>query len=401
MSWSFDTNSRYHTQDTSYYCGAACAMMVLSEIGVSYADLDQDDLYTSNHDHNVQPGWYSDPYGVRFTLMDRKPASFANSFVVYKPTTEAEGTRKIVYTLQHYQVSPIVMVYGCAHWIVVRGVQTDVDPGGGGPYVVEGFWVNNPVWEDNEPHGAGDVCGGGGAHGVEAQWVSYADWQATYFTGCAYDSGNGTLQYISVCDPDTPTIAEPRAPKRERRFDGRKLIGAGQAAEVFWTELERRFTQSRDPSKVARRVAERFGRARLDPGQALLVKRLDRKDDFYWLVPALADGEGIAGWGQVDARFGDLQSLYLLNEGAKRFDTRRSGLGRRITGKRFDLGDGLGRLNLRPGTFCVHPTLVWRPCRQSYSPHLPFWMITAGADTLYVRIDGRVYPALADAYKGS
>ncbi len=399
MSWNFDTHSRYHTQDTSYYCGAACAMMVLSEIGVPYADLDQDDLYTSNNSHNAQPGWYSDPYGVRYTLMDRKPASFGNSFVVYKPTTEAEGTRKIVYTLQHYHVSPIVMVYGCAHWIVVRGVQTDVDPGGGGPYTVEGLWVNNPVWEDNEPHDGGDVCGGGGSHGVEAQWVSYADWQSTYFTGCAYDSGDGTLQYVSVCDPDTPTIAAPKPAVRERRFAGRVLIDARQAAAVFEEEVERRFIRSGAQSELASRAVDRLRRAKLDPGQALLVTRLDRHDEFYWLLP-VADGEHAVAWGQVDARFGELQSLYLLGEKAKRLDTRRSSLTRRLAG-RFDLGDGLGRLNLRPGTFCIHPTLVWRPCRQSYSPHLPFWMITAGAQTLYVRLDGKVYSSLTEAYKGS
>ena len=108
MSWIKHTGDRYHTQDTGYYCGAACAMMILNEIGVPYADLDQDDLYTSNHDHNAVPGdaWYTDPYGLRYTLVDRRPASFTNTFVVHKRLTEAEGTRDIVYTLWRYGVSP-------------------------------------------------------------------------------------------------------------------------------------------------------------------------------------------------------------------------------------------------------------------------------------------------------
>lgn len=128
MTWSFDTGCKYHTQDTGYYCGAAAAMMVLAEIGLPHASMNQDDLYTSNHSHNVKAGWATDPYGLRFTLVDRKPAAFTNTFVVYKPETEAEGTRKIVYTLWHYQVSPIVLVYHCMHWIVVRGVQTTSNP---------------------------------------------------------------------------------------------------------------------------------------------------------------------------------------------------------------------------------------------------------------------------------
>jgi len=56
MSWIKHTGCAYHTQDTSYYCGAAAAMMVLAEIGVSYTDLDEDDLYTSNHNHNAKSG---------------------------------------------------------------------------------------------------------------------------------------------------------------------------------------------------------------------------------------------------------------------------------------------------------------------------------------------------------
>ena len=106
MSWTFNTGDRYHTQDTSYYCGAACAMMTLAEIGVPYASLDQVDLYDSNHSHNVQSSWYTDPYGLCYTLDDRRPASFLpRYFVVYKRLTEAEGTRDVAFTLYHYEVS--------------------------------------------------------------------------------------------------------------------------------------------------------------------------------------------------------------------------------------------------------------------------------------------------------
>ena len=119
MSWMKHTGSRYHTQDTNIGCGAAAAMMILAEIGVPYADLDQDDLYTSNHGHNAKPaGWATDPYGLEWTLDHRRPVGH-NPFAVYKPITETEGTRKIVYTLHHYNVSPAVLVFHCQHWIVV------------------------------------------------------------------------------------------------------------------------------------------------------------------------------------------------------------------------------------------------------------------------------------------
>ncbi|MCO8146552.1 hypothetical protein NHN26_15125 [Rhodovulum tesquicola] len=392
MTWTFDTGAKYHTQDTNYYCGAACAMMVLAEIGLPYTSMNQDDLYNSNHNHNVKPGWATDPYGLQFTMMDRKPAAFTNSFVVYKPTTEAEGTQKVVYTLWRYQVSPITLVYGCMHWIVVRGVQTDVEPTPGTPYSVLGLWVNNPVHRNNAPHGAGDVCGSGGVNGVEAQWVSYASWQSTYFTGCDYDSGTGTRQYISVCDPEPPRIELPRRPKFESPFNGRELIRREEALRMVSDGIDR--YRLHDGVEAMRKLRQpRFE-------EPVLVKRLDRLDEYYYLAPAMMGGE-VHGYAQVDALFGDLQGVSILAKPARPYDLDRERVAKRAMDHVFSLRDEFrGRFRLRPDTFCVSPTMVWRPCRESYSPHLPFWQITAGTQTVYVRADGEMFTSLTTGGTG-
>jgi hypothetical protein len=322
MPWIKNTGGKYHTQDTSYYCGAASAMMVLAEVGVGYANLDQDDLYTSNHNHNVLSGWATDPEGLRFTMVDRKPAAFLNTFVVYRSASEAAGSQKLVYTLQHYGVSPIVLVYGCQHWIVVCGVQTDVNPATG-PYVIDGFWVNNPVWEDNDPHAAGDICGSGGSHGVENQWVSYALWQSTFLTGCAYDSADSSLQFISVCDPDVPKIGAPRRVEPVRYFNGRSLIAARDVLKGLTQDLKRL-------GLLAAKQTSRVARGRFTTPQ--LVERLDAENKYYYLVPSIEDGN-VIGWAQVDARFGNLESLYALRRPVKPFDLDPSGVARRIVGQ--------------------------------------------------------------------
>ena len=47
----------YHQQDTDYYCGAACAQMVLDSLGAGL--LDQNQLYSDNHSHSTtEAGWY-------------------------------------------------------------------------------------------------------------------------------------------------------------------------------------------------------------------------------------------------------------------------------------------------------------------------------------------------------
>jgi hypothetical protein len=389
MAWTEDTGSKYHTQDTSYYCGAACAMMVLAEIGVGYASLDQDDLYNSNHSHNTQSGWATDPEGLKFTMVDRKPASFANTFVVYRKASEAEGSRKLVYTLKQYVVSPSVLVYGCAHWIVVRGVQTDVDPATG-PYTIQGFWVNNPVHEDNEPHGAADICGSGGSHGIENQWVSYASWQGTYYTGCAYDSADGSLQYLSVCDPEEPTIAIPRPLELVRYFDGRRIADAKRIPGVITQEL-RRYALF-EAKQTARVAGGRFGRP-------LLVRRLDVEGGYYYLFQSMV-GTNVVGYAQVDALYGNLESLFTLKRARKPLETDVQRVTRGLVGQRVELPEQMGRVRLVRGKFKIEKELVWRPCQQAFSPHLPFWQITAGLHTFYQRIDGPLFAELTLDGKG-
>ena len=226
MTWSLNTGAPYHTQDTSYYCGAAVAMTVLAEIGVPHSQLDQDVLYASNHAHNHNAAWYTDCYGLQYTLVNRKPASFGNTFVVHKRLNELDGTRDVVYTLRTYGVAPCVLVFGCAHWNTVIGAQTNTDPAFGA-YTVDGFWINNPVWYDTPPpppHGAADSCGSGGAHGIASEFITYSTWQSTYFTGCAFDDPGGATQWISVCDPDERSIESPTGRADRQRANGRRLL---------------------------------------------------------------------------------------------------------------------------------------------------------------------------------
>lgn len=393
MSWSFNAGNRYHTQDTSYYCGAACAMMILHEIGVPYADLDQDDLYASNHSHNSQPGWATDPHGLCYTLNDRRPAAFLpRYFLVNKRLTEAEGSRDVAFTLFHYRVSAAVLVYHCQHWNVVCGVQTDVDPATG-PYVIEGFWLNNPVWDASvASHDGVDSCGSGGVHGVANEFVTYAEWQTNRFNGCAYDAPAGAQQWISVCDPEPATFGLPHRRESRRKGDGRRLIAGKEIVRLAESGL-----------KEYGIAASEWGREMLSEGgfgTPLLVKRLDDPNDYYYLTPWQHDG-GIRGFVDNDARFGMFKSVRLFAQpiqdllisaapGAALLDA----VGRRVNNKQFSLPEERGRFRVYPGTYCVPPLLVWKPCRESWSPHLPFYQLVIGGNVVYVRIDGAVFTQL-------
>lgn len=107
--------------------------MILDSIGAGLKD--QDVLYSSNHSHNTDSNWSTDPAGLTYTLNHYKPSppTFNNYFVIYTTNTELEGTEKIVHTLWKYGVSAAALVYKDDHWVVVHGVSTSVDPAPGAP----------------------------------------------------------------------------------------------------------------------------------------------------------------------------------------------------------------------------------------------------------------------------
>lgn len=397
MTWSFNANYmgpyqiNHHQQDTDYYCGAATAQMILDSIGAGI--LDQDVLYISNHTHNSQSGWFTDPDGLAYTLRHSKPASFTNTFVVYGKPTEAEGSHKIVYTLYHYNVATGTLVFPYGHWIAVIGVQTDVEPSGA--YSINGFWINNP-WPyvpsfDNPtlapppPHSNTDGCGSGGNRGIENEWVSYSDWQSTYFIGYNW---RGSLEYISVCDPEPPKIGELIMKRIEYFAKGDRIINPKNILEFSLRSIEK-YNLQQD-----KKFAEAFEGT--TPGKPQLIQRLDSPNEFYYLVPFLNYKEKISVVAKMDALFGNIQGATGLKKPLEKLIISQDVVKEKVIGQSIELGRKMGKLKVHPEAYCLYPTLVWKPCYESRSPYYPFYMITVGSHQIYIGYDGKIYPELHD-----
>ena len=65
----------------------------------------------------------------------------------------------------------------------------------------------------------------------------------------------------------------------------------------------------------------------------------------------------------------------------------------------FGLGAARHRI-VRAGTIGVHPLLVWKPCAQSRSPLLPFYLLTVGDVVYYLRADGKLFHELTKGQPG-
>jgi hypothetical protein len=74
---------------------------------------------------------------------------------------------------------------------------------------------------------------------------------------------------------------------------------------------------------------------------------------------------------------------------------------KKLIGQDIQLPGLLGRLHVLGETLGRHPTMVWKPCRESLSPYEPFHLFTSGGHQIYVRSDGEIFAALHDQDRGA
>jgi hypothetical protein len=396
--------------------------MVLASLGLGL--LDQTQLYNDNHAHSTADpasNWSTAPDGLLWTLgtysnglahpTPANPAEHVNwaTLAYSQAASEDAISRKICWTIEHYRIAPVALVYGWAHWIVVRGYAANQAPVNAADpaIVIDHFEVNNPwppvpsattpALAPPPPHSAGDGCGTGGNRGNADEVVTYHDWYTTYMTGVP--SGLWAGQFIALCDPDPPAVRVGRRSPVIRPFPGTAVIPAAAAGQLAVDGMKALGLDAR-----AGRWQDTLRHAR--PGHAQLVQRLDRADSYYYIVPFETGGELHAA-ARVEALFGiylgSILSPHAVGGAAA------TGTGRlfasppaahaELLARPIELGPA-GRLVVRPEGLFAYPTLVWKPCLESLSPYYPFRLFFLGGHPIYVRADGRVFTALHDDVRG-
>lgn len=399
MTVTHNLSVEYHQQDTDDYCGAACAQMVLETIGAGLES--QDTLYADNHSNSVlETDWATGPDGLQWTMLNRRPVAFTNWFGLVTESTEDALSRIVAWTIHHYQVAPIALVYGWAHWIVVKGYQASGHPGDSADtgYSIDGFYVNNPwppvpsdLVPPPPPHSSSDGCGIGGTRGIANEYITYATWQGTYMTGVP--GGYWAGKYVAICDPEPPAKKIGRQVIEKPWADGETIIDEKSAATFASRGLQQH--------NLAKQSGWERALAGIQPARSMLVTRLDRPNRFYYIVAMGRSREALSALALVDGRFGNFQQAAAL----ERDDLYRNLIGRNdiekiLLKKPIWLDKQQGRLKLYPGLFCIYPTLVWKPCKESLSPYYPFYMVTIGAHHIYIRIDGAVFTSLTTDTRG-
>ena len=409
----------YHQQDTGYYCGAASAQMVLEQIGAGL--FGQAGLYVDTHgrsrdeSHLTTPAglpiiWRTAPDGLEWTLNDRRPAGFNGVFVEYALNSEDAISRKIAWTIEHYEVAPCALVLGADHWIVIRGMSVSEAPESSTDtsYTFNNFRVNNPwppvpsssYWNNPSappppPHSPGDGCGTGGNRGIADEIINYNQWQNTYMTGANYHAqGYWQGKFVAICDPDPPPMTRGKSIPRVRRFDGKRIIDREKAISLVKEFLKNKTLQEYEKWSIYLRNVE--------PVNAILVQRLDRIEDFYYFIPLGQEKGDVTAALAFDARYGDFLQAISLPEPEPIMSEIPSTetVYDAVINRSYELDKYRGYLPVRKEVTQALNHWVWKPCLESLSPFWPFKMIVSGGNILYYRIDGQVFTSLTEGIYG-
>lgn len=394
----------YYQEETAERGGAAVMRMVLGSDKLGLNPLpSQQDLYNDAHGRNdaTEPAgvWYIDPQGLRDSLMHFKPASFTNIFVNYDfaAADRAQANAKIVYTIDHYEVAPAVLVGAGPQWLAVVGYRTDA----GG--ALQAVFVNDPRPPITD--GTGDPPD------FEVAAATWNDPAGGYFRPV-----NGGVRwnnrFAMVCDPDPPRGELPAA-RDAPHADGRRILDPEQIVELSRRALKERGTLKR----------ELFARAVEGgtPAKPQLVQMLDREDRFYYLVRYQIEGQDAAVIA-LDARFGVfLEGIAyrrplrffritagaiprLLSKGLvleeRLEDVRdriigllaaepcrpdRELLHRRLEVELARLRQPIGHREPHAEEIDVHPLMVWQASAASLSMLYPFYQVNTPRRRIYIR----------------
>ncbi len=378
----------YHQQSDYYLCGPACAQMVLEFLGSSPTD--QLDLY-NNHCHcSAFDGtkWYAAPDGLQGTMNDHLPTSLTNRFAVVGLPSGDAISRRLVWTIFNYNMPVAFLKFG-EHWVVVRGFEVSAAPAGptDNAYSIVSIIVNDPALPKDiiPPRVSID------------DHVPYSTWQSDFLGPVSSWHWAGNI--VAICDstpvPKRVSKTPPNIPVHQKRLPGERIVTPTQASRLALAGLEE--------YGLLERHGWRESLIDTRPGTPLLVQRLDRRDTFYYIVPMQIRKGCVRAYVRIDARFGDyLQSMRVTGTGDNSFfkpNIDSKAATKEVVGKTIDL-DPKGKIHVRKEAHSLYPTLVWRPCRESMSPYVPFYMITIGDKRIYVRVDGKVFTKLHLRDKG-
>lgn len=367
MSYYKEAGSFYHAQESDDFCASAVAFSILSDqdVGFSLQGACQSVLFQAGR--SVVPLWVVDPGGMK-KILNQFKESFKGEFEILPTTKEQDATAQIVgQIVGGLGVAPATLIFGTQHWIAINGVIADANPLTGS-YKLLKFWIFDP-FSLNPPsrkHANPDACE---RIGIKEYFVFYpAGWRqmmSGFFVGgvnsyavlgvqgVAAANSPGTISSASITIPINP---------QTHRVDAASVPQLWQAwLGIYGSWPPGSFAEGYLPGSEVSTVTR--------------LRRIDIPIEWY-ILTILKDGQFI-GTGIIDASSGWPISVVVHAPGSP-------------------WRPYVERL----ATELVDAELIWRPCAQSMTPHLPFVESVEVGSRIFERIDGRRFLELDAVFQG-
>lgn len=165
-----------------------------------------------------------------------------------------------------------------------------------------------------------------------------------------------------------------------KTYDQRNLISPSEAQKFAFYGIEHHnlHLQQNDYSKVLKDTTS---------GIPSLVQRIDRKNEFYYLVPLLR-GEKVVAVVILDAKNGQFMEMSQVRESEEYF------LLQEVEAKEILLHK-LAQKKWRKKKI-ISSSLVWQPCEQTQSPYAPLWKFIINKHEFFVSQDKKVFDKLTE-----
>lgn len=131
------------------------------------------------------------------------------------------------------------------------------------------------------------------------------------------------------------------------------------------------------------------------PDAPLLVRRLDYPDQYFYIVSFHAAGRVTARL-RINAETGAYSEGIGIGKSGEELTPwvpRDTAFNRMSAKVAADAKKQKKKKGLQP-PIAMEPFYGWKPCAQSFSAMLPFYIFTVGNGTRYARVDGKIYDAL-------
>ncbi len=177
-----------YAQETNVWCGAASAQMMLEGFPGNVDHVyKQKFIWDTIQPLKVETSWYTDPDGLKAVM---GALGGDSNWAVRCSKTAAPLAKSVLRNLADRKYPTTVLVYGSAHWIVLIGATTDVDPGTAAAVTLEKVEAHDP-WK------------------AQHVLVSGTTWFQKYWYGPARERGKWSGCFVAVEENTNTQRAEP------------------------------------------------------------------------------------------------------------------------------------------------------------------------------------------------